>query len=124
MIAAHLEVAPLNAGDRDFSQEDQKDRRREIGVRAAASGSGAALRAEWRGEPSNLLSFCPSCEISQGLASQDGGARREVIREVRPKTLKNHAAATKLTGCPRQRPSFARLLADWGFGGLLQPGKF
>jgi hypothetical protein len=26
---------------------------------AAASGSGAALRAEWRGEQSNLLIFCP-----------------------------------------------------------------
>jgi hypothetical protein len=43
--------------DRDFSQEDQEDRRREMGVRAAAGGSGAALRAEWRGEPSNLLIF-------------------------------------------------------------------
>jgi hypothetical protein len=32
--------------------EDEK-----FGVRAAASGSGAALRAEWRGEQSNLLIF-------------------------------------------------------------------
>jgi hypothetical protein len=40
-----------------FSQEDQKDRRREFGVRAAASGSDAALRAERRGEQSNLLTF-------------------------------------------------------------------
>jgi hypothetical protein len=40
-----------------FSQEDQKDRRREIGGRAAAGGSGAVLRAEWRAEQSNLLIF-------------------------------------------------------------------
>jgi hypothetical protein len=40
-----------------FSQEDQKDRRREFGVGAAARGSGGALRAEWRGEQSDLLSF-------------------------------------------------------------------
>jgi hypothetical protein len=43
--------------DRDFSQEDQKVRRLRIGVRAAAGESGAALRAEWRGEQSNLLTF-------------------------------------------------------------------
>jgi hypothetical protein len=43
--------------ERDFSQEGQKDRRREFGVRAAARGSGAALRAERRGEQSNLLIF-------------------------------------------------------------------
>ena len=27
--------------------------------------SGAALRAEWRGENAYLLSFCPSCEKSR-----------------------------------------------------------
>jgi hypothetical protein len=43
--------------DGDFSQEDQKDRRREMGVRAAAAEAGAPLRAAWRGEPSNLLIF-------------------------------------------------------------------
>jgi hypothetical protein len=36
---------------------DQKDRRRELGVRAAARGSFARLRAERRAEPSNLLIF-------------------------------------------------------------------
>jgi hypothetical protein len=41
--------------ERDFSQEAQKDRRQEMGVRAAAAD--LALRAEWRGEQSNLLIF-------------------------------------------------------------------
>jgi hypothetical protein len=48
------------SGDRDFSQEDQKDRRQRMGVRAAARGLLLPLRAEWRGEPirpSDLLSF-------------------------------------------------------------------
>jgi hypothetical protein len=36
------------------SQEDQKDRRREMGVSRCRRRFGAALRAEWRGEQSNL----------------------------------------------------------------------
>jgi hypothetical protein len=53
--------------DPDFLQEDQKDRRREMGLRAAAGGRGRRCarrhfaqyraRAEWRGEQSNLLIF-------------------------------------------------------------------
>ena len=49
--------------ERDFTgrTEGQKVQ----GVRAAAIGPGAALRAEWRGEPSKLVIFCPSCEKSR-----------------------------------------------------------
>jgi hypothetical protein len=46
------------SSDRDFSQEDQKDRRREMGVRAAAGGQVGVAR-RMRGERSNLLIFCP-----------------------------------------------------------------
>jgi hypothetical protein len=45
--------------------------------------SDGALRAEWRGEPSNLLSFRSSCEkISQGPATrgQHGGSPRRAVR--------------------------------------------
>jgi hypothetical protein len=50
--------------------EGQKAR---VGVSRCRRRSGAALRAEWRGEPSNLLSFCPSCEISED--GRTGGPR-------------------------------------------------
>jgi hypothetical protein len=45
--------------DRDFSQEDQKDRRRELGVRAAAAGLvGVARRTARRAiKPSDFLTF-------------------------------------------------------------------
>jgi hypothetical protein len=49
------------SGDREFSQEGQKDRRREQKARDGGARCrrrfGAALRAEWRGEQSNLLIF-------------------------------------------------------------------
>jgi hypothetical protein len=40
-----------------FSQEDQKDRRAEISGFALPPLGWCALRAEWRGEQSNLLIF-------------------------------------------------------------------
>jgi hypothetical protein len=50
-------LEPESSGEDEISQEGQKDKRRALGVRAAARGSGAAWRAERRGEQLNLLIF-------------------------------------------------------------------
>jgi hypothetical protein len=56
--SSHLAIQRELAEEKEISHRKiKKDRRREFGVRAAASGSGEALRAVRRGEQSNLLIF-------------------------------------------------------------------